>query len=182
MTAAAAARAEQRRALRGERLVRHHHAAFRGRPGALRGPIALRPYHGVVAMPAGATDPTKDAALIVDGTNGKVLYARNETAERHPASLTKMMTLYLLFERLKEGKIKMTDEITASDHSSDQKPTKLGLKPGESIPVETAIQAIVIVSANDVAVQLSFVPTSDAPRHPALRSGVRADRFARDVE
>ena len=55
-------------------------------------------------MPAGATDPDKDAALILDGATGKVLYARNETAERHPASLTKMMTLYMLFEALRAGK------------------------------------------------------------------------------
>ena len=50
-------------------------------------------------MPAGATDPEKDAALILDGATGKVLYARNETAERHPASLTKMMTLYCCSKR-----------------------------------------------------------------------------------
>ena len=56
-------------------------------------------------MPASPTDPAKDAALIVDGATGKVLYARNETAQRHPASLTKMMTLYLLFDALKAGKV-----------------------------------------------------------------------------
>ena len=58
--------------------------------------------------------PSKDAALIVDGATGKVLYARNETAERHPASLTKMMTLYLLFEALKAGKITMQTPMPVS--------------------------------------------------------------------
>src|SRR6185437_7638906 len=68
-----------------------------------------RHHHGRThyAMPAGATDPAKDAALIVDGATGKVLYSRNATAERHPASLTKMMTLYLLFEALKRGDVNM---------------------------------------------------------------------------
>ena len=68
--------------------------------------------HGhTVRMPASPTDPDKDAALIVDGATGKVLYARNETAERHPASLTKMMTLYLLFDALKAGKVTMQTQL-----------------------------------------------------------------------
>src|SRR5882724_1288584 len=57
------------------------------------------------AMPAGRTDPAKDAALVVDGATGKILYNRNADAERHPASLTKMMTLYLLFDALKKGQV-----------------------------------------------------------------------------
>ena len=69
-------------------------------------------------MPASATDPDKDAALIVDGATGKVLYARNETAERHPASLTKMMTLYLLFDALKAGKITMQTQMPVRYHAS----------------------------------------------------------------
>jgi D-alanyl-D-alanine carboxypeptidase len=101
------------------------------------------------------TDPEKDAALVVDGATGKVLYARNETAERHPASLTKMMTLYLLFDALKAGKITMQSQMPVSFHASIQKPTKLALRPGQSIDVDTAIRAIVIRSANDVAVVIA---------------------------
>jgi D-alanyl-D-alanine carboxypeptidase len=106
-------------------------------------------------MPASPTDPAKDAALVVDGATGKILYARNETAERHPASLTKMMTLYLLFDALKHGKMTMQTPMPVSYHASIQKPTKLGLRPGQTIDVDTAIRAIVIRSANDVAVVIA---------------------------
>ena len=106
-------------------------------------------------MPGSATDPDKDAALILDGVSGKILYARNETAERHPASLTKMMTLYMLFEALKAGKITMQTPMPVSSHAAQQKPTKLSLRPGETITVDTAIRAIVIRSANDVAVVIA---------------------------
>ncbi|MCP5410845.1 MAG: D-alanyl-D-alanine carboxypeptidase [Alphaproteobacteria bacterium] len=101
--------------------------------------------------PISATDPAKDAALVIDGSNGKVLYARNEMAERHPASLTKMMTLYLLFDALRHGKLSMETPLPVSRHASQQKPTKLYLKPGQTITVDEAIRAIVIRSANDVA-------------------------------
>lgn len=108
-----------------------------------------------IRMPANPTDPVKDAALIVDGATGKVIYARNELAERHPASLTKMMTLYLLFDALKAGKITMQTQMPVSYHASIQKPTKLALRPGQTIDVDTAIRAIVIRSANDVAVVIA---------------------------
>ncbi|MFO1249042.1 MAG: serine hydrolase [Alphaproteobacteria bacterium] len=108
-----------------------------------------------VRMPVSPTDPAKDAALIVDGATGKVIYARNELAERHPASLTKMMTLYLLFDALKAGKITMSTQMPVSYHASIQRPTKLGLRPGQSIDVDTAIRAVVIRSANDVAVVIA---------------------------
>ncbi len=105
-----------------------------------------------VSMPRSPTDPLKDAALVIDGATGKVLYARNETAERRPASLTKMMTLYLLFDALKAGKLTMETPLPVSQRASIQKPTKLGLRPGQTIPVDTAIRSLVIRSANDVAV------------------------------
>jgi D-alanyl-D-alanine carboxypeptidase len=108
-----------------------------------------------VRMPASPTDPAKDAALVIDGATGKVLYARNEAAERHPASLTKMMTLYLLFDALKQGKISMQTQMQVSRHAAVQRPTKLNLRPGQTIDVETAIRAIVIRSANDVAVVIA---------------------------
>jgi D-alanyl-D-alanine carboxypeptidase len=109
----------------------------------------------VVRMPASPTDPDKDAALVIDGLTGKVLYARNENVERHPASLTKMMTLYLLFEALKKGQVTMETQMPVSVHASVQKPTKLSLRPGTTISVDTAIRAIVIRSANDVAVVIA---------------------------
>ena len=105
-----------------------------------------------VRMPASPTDPLKDAALVIDGVTGKVLYARNETAERRPASLTKMMTLYLLFDALKAGKLTMETPLPVSRRAALQKPTKLGLRRGQTLPVDTAIRALVVRSANDVAV------------------------------
>jgi len=112
-------------------------------------------HRATVRMPASPTDPDKDAALVVDGVTGKVLYARNETAERHPASLTKMMTLYLLFDALKAGKVTMETQLPVSYHASIQKPTKLGLRPGQTIAVDMAIRSLVIRSANDAAVVIA---------------------------
>ncbi|HKU55237.1 MAG TPA: D-alanyl-D-alanine carboxypeptidase [Rhizomicrobium sp.] len=112
-------------------------------------------HRGMVRMPASPTDPDKDAALVVDGATGKVLYARNETMERHPASLTKMMTLYLLFDALKAGKVTMQTQLPVSYHASIQKPTKLGLRPGQTISVDMAIRSLVIRSANDAAVVIA---------------------------
>jgi D-alanyl-D-alanine carboxypeptidase len=118
--------------------------------------VAIHGVHArITPMPAGATDPDKDAALIIDGATGKVLYARNETLERHPASLTKMMTLYLLFDALKAGKMTMQTQMPVSVHAEQQKPTKLSLRHGQTIDVDTAIRAIVIRSANDVAVVIA---------------------------
>ncbi|MES2254397.1 MAG: SPOR domain-containing protein [Pseudomonadota bacterium] len=116
---------------------------------------APRPAHRIVPMRGSATEPSKDAALILDGATGKILYARNEGAERHPASLTKMMTLYMLFDALKAGKITMQTPMPVSSHAAQQKPTKLSLRPGTTITVDTAIRAIVIRSANDVAVVIA---------------------------
>jgi D-alanyl-D-alanine carboxypeptidase len=92
------------------------------------------------------------ASIVVDANSGKVLESDNPDSPRHPASLTKIMTLYLLFERLEAGKITPATELTVSEHASVQAPSKLGLKPGETIRVENAIRAIVTKSANDVAV------------------------------
>src|SRR6202140_3304708 len=73
------------------------------------------------------------SSIIVDGNSGATLSANNPDALRHPASLTKMMTLYLLFERLDAGKIKLDTPIEISAKAASQPPSKLGLKPGETI-------------------------------------------------
>jgi D-alanyl-D-alanine carboxypeptidase len=95
------------------------------------------------------------ASIVVDGNSGEVLQASNVDAPRHPASLTKIMTLYLLFERLDAGKIKLNTPLEVSAHASEQAPTKLGLKPGQTIAVEDAIKAVVTKSANDAAVAIA---------------------------
>ena len=95
------------------------------------------------------------ASIVVDGNTGAVLQASNPDAARHPASLTKIMTLYLLFERLDAGKIKLDTPLKVSDHAADQDPTKLDLKSGQTIPVEDAIKGVVTRSANDAAVVIA---------------------------
>ncbi len=103
------------------------------------------------------------SSIVVDANSGAVMQATNADSPRHPASLTKIMTLYLLFERLEAGKIKLSTELPVSPHAAAQAPSKLGLKPGQTIEVETAIRAIVTKSANDVAVIVAEALTGDEP-------------------
>jgi D-alanyl-D-alanine carboxypeptidase len=95
------------------------------------------------------------ASIVIDGNTGSVLQALNPDALRHPASLTKIMTLYLLFEQLEAGKVRLDTPLSVSVHASEQAPTKLGLKPGGMITVEDAIKAMITRSANDVAVAVA---------------------------
>ena len=101
------------------------------------------------------------ASIIVDGNSGAVLQSTNPDASRHPASLTKIMTLYLLFERLEAGKMKLDTEMDVSERASDQAPTKLGLKPGQKLKVEDAIKGLVTRSANDAAVVIAEAIAGD---------------------
>lgn len=109
----------------------------------------------LAAAPAARAGVGNDAALVMDAETGRVLYARSGDAARAPASLTKIMTLYLVFDQIKAGRLKLTDEITFSANAAAQKPTKLGLKKGGTLTVEQAIYALVIQSANDVAVAVA---------------------------
>jgi D-alanyl-D-alanine carboxypeptidase len=92
------------------------------------------------------------AAMVVDAKTGRTLHAQNEDALRHPASVTKVMTLYLLFEQLERGKIALDTPLRVSANAAGQAPSKLGLEPGETIEVEDAIKALITKSANDIAV------------------------------
>ena len=92
------------------------------------------------------------ADIVVDANSGEVMHATNADSLRHPASLTKIMTLYLLFEQLEAGKLRLDSRLEVSQHASVQAPSKLGLAPGQTIAVEDAIRALVTKSANDVAV------------------------------
>ncbi|MBN9007493.1 MAG: serine hydrolase [Rhizobiales bacterium] len=95
------------------------------------------------------------ASIIVDANSGATLESTNPDSLRHPASLTKMMTLYLLFERLDAGKISLDTEMHVSQHAAEQDPTKLGLRSGQTIRVEDAIKGLVTKSANDAAVVIA---------------------------
>lgn len=102
------------------------------------------------AAPAAANE--KYAAIVVDGNTGKTLFARNADARRYPASLTKMMTLYLLFEDLEAGRVSLDSKLSVSANAARQAPSKIGVKAGSTLRVEDAILALVTKSANDAAV------------------------------
>lgn len=95
------------------------------------------------------------ASILVDARSGKTLEAHNADSRCYPASLTKLMTLYITFQQLSAGKLTLGQELPVSAHAAAQAPTKLYLRPGESISVHSAILAITTRSANDAAVVLA---------------------------
>ena len=104
-----------------------------------------------ITMAVPAAQAATSAAIVVDAKTGKVLYSSNADARCYPASLTKMMTLYMLFEALESGKVSLTSRIPISAHAAAQPPSKLGLKAGSTIAVKDAILSLVTRSANDIA-------------------------------
>ena len=94
----------------------------------------------------------KTASMVIDADTGEVLEASNVDARSYPASLTKMMTLYLLFDGLDSGKLHLTDRMPVSRHAADQSPTKLGVIAGHTLSVEDAMLGMITKSANDAAV------------------------------
>jgi D-alanyl-D-alanine carboxypeptidase len=101
------------------------------------------------------------AAIVVDANSGKVLHSAESDGIRHPASLTKIMTLYMLFERIEAGKIKLDSPLKVSSHAAGQSPTKLGLKEGQTITADEAIRGLVTRSANDAAVVIAEAIAGD---------------------
>ncbi len=93
--------------------------------------------------------------MAMDLYTGRVLYSKNSDSPRYPASVTKVMTLYLLFDALRDGKLTMRTQLYVSEHAAEQSPTKLGLSAGDTIAVADAIGAIVTKSANDMAVTVA---------------------------
>lgn len=98
----------------------------------------------------GYAPPT--ASIVVDAKTGRILQGENIDAPRIPASITKVMSLYLLFEQLERGRLRLDTPLTVSENASIQAPTKLGLRAGSTIEVEDAIKAMITLSANDVSV------------------------------
>jgi len=119
-------------------------------------PFLLVPAFVLAVSIAGFVSPAaanaKYAAVVVDGNSGRTLFARNADAQRYPASLTKMMTLYVVFEEMDAGRLKLDSRLSVSANAAKQSPSKLGLRAGSSISVEDAIKGLVTKSANDVAV------------------------------
>jgi D-alanyl-D-alanine carboxypeptidase len=112
----------------------------------------------VLMMATGAMTPDafarRSAAIMIDANTGKVLYESHADAHCYPASLTKMMTLYLTFEAMAQGRINKNSRVPFSTYAAAQAPTKLGVRAGDSISVEAAIESIVTRSANDSAAAL----------------------------
>lgn len=131
-----------------------------------------------------AASESKYAAIVVDAKTGEILYAKHADDPRYPASITKLMTLYLTFEAMASGKLHLEDRVVFSPHASAQAPTKLGLRPGESITVNEAIHAMAVKSANDAAVAMAEKLGGSESRFAALMTlraqelGMRNTHFA----
>lgn len=107
------------------------------------------------SVPATSFQAEKYAAIVVDANTGKVLFEENSRAPRYPASLTKMMTLYMLFDALDSGRITLDSQIPVSPYAAARPPSKIGFKAGQSIDVNSAILALAVRSANDVAAAIA---------------------------
>ncbi len=108
--------------------------------------------------PAQAISPLgapRFAAVLMDADTSEILYAEQASAIRHPASITKVMTLYLVFDALQSGKLRPDDRVVMSWNAVRQRPSKLGLGVGQSLSVDEAINVVAVKSANDVAVALA---------------------------
>jgi len=120
-------------------------------------PIAI--VAATLVFVAGATAPalanSKYAAIVVDANTGKTLFASSADAPRYPASLTKMMTLYLVFEALENGRISKSTKVPFSKNAAKEPPTKLGVRAGGSVTVETVILSLVTKSANDASTAIA---------------------------
>ncbi len=122
--------------------------------------ITIRAFVAAVILAAGpflAADPAVagTASMVIDARSGEILYAYGADKPRYPASLTKMMTLYMVFEAMRDGRLKPGQRLAVSRHATRQRPSRLGLRRGQRIKVEDAVLALVTKSANDVAVVLA---------------------------
>jgi len=139
----------------GEAQARRHHARWRSS-------------HAPAASGPAEVDGSKFSAMVVDANTGREIWGVNENALRHPASITKVMTLYLLFEQLEKGTMTLETRIPVSEHAANQEPSKLGVPAGETISVEEAIKAIVTRSANDMAVAVAEAVGHDESSFSAM--------------
>lgn len=108
-----------------------------------------------IAFPQAYGLTPRYSAIVIDAHSGRVLQQDEADKICHPASLTKMMTLYIIFENLKSGKLRMGTQVYVSSHAARQIPSKLGLRPGEYVSVETIIKGLVTKSANDASAAIA---------------------------
>jgi D-alanyl-D-alanine carboxypeptidase len=103
----------------------------------------------------GVSRASAEALLLIEADSGKVLYAENATYPWYPASLTKLMTLYVTLHAVKDGRFTLDSLLNVSQFASAQKPAKMGLKPGQQVTVDNALKMLMVRSANDIAVVLA---------------------------
>ncbi len=118
------------------------------------GLVALATIWLLVIVPLSAA-AAPYAAMVVDARSGKVLHSRNADTRLHPASLTKMMTLYVAFEAIENGEISLDTKVRISKHAASEPPSKLGLKTGQRIALRYLIRAAAVKSANDAATAIA---------------------------
>src|SRR6187397_74261 len=102
-------------------------------------------------LQAAVAEAQQYAALVMDARTGKVIHAVNADTRVHPASLTKMMTLYIVFDQIRQGRLSLDQKITVTAHAAAEPPSRLGLKAGQKIELRYLIRAAAIKSANDAA-------------------------------
>jgi D-alanyl-D-alanine carboxypeptidase len=118
--------------------------------------MLVRKLVSVAAAAAVAFSPaTAGPALLFDLANGRVIYAEDQDDQWFPASLAKIMTAYLVFEAIKDGKLSLDGKVTVSELAHSQIPSRIGLPVGAELRVELALQAVIVKSANDAAVMLA---------------------------
>lgn len=143
--------------------------------------LALLLIVGAIAIDPAAAK-AKFSALAVDARTGEILYSSDADGLRHPASLTKVMTLYILFQEMKAGRLSLNSRITMSRYASGRPPTKLGVRPGQTVSVDEAIKALVTLSANDVAVAIGeHIEGSEAAFAQRMTKTARALGMSRTV-
>lgn len=136
-----------------------------------------------VAAPAHAEQQGRYASIIVDANSLDILHARQIDAQRHPASLTKIMTLYLTFEALETGQLTLDKAVPVSANAASTAPVKMGLKRGQKVRIDTLIQAVAVRSSNDAAVVLAEAVGGSEPQFvdrmnaTALALGMRRTTF-----
>ena len=149
------------------------HRYFRGlTAGIIASALLILPSVAAAQFPAlrVATGEPKYTAIVMDARSGEVLYSERADSPRYPASVTKVMTLYLAFDALAAGRLHLTDSVLISPHAAAQPATKLGLRAGETITVENAIYAMTVHSANDMAVALAEKIGGTESRFAAMMS------------
>ncbi len=109
----------------------------------------------ILTIAAAGAQAAPYASLVMDARDGEVLYSRDGDRRLHPASLTKMMTLYLAFEAVESGRLKLSQKVRVSRHAASQVPSKIGLRTGQRVTIRDLIRAAAVKSANDAAVALA---------------------------